>query len=68
LVGKLEGKRLLGRPNHRWENYVRMNLREIGWEGGNWIYPAQDRDKWRAIANTVMNLRIPQKVGNFLTI
>jgi len=56
LVWKLEGKRSHGRPKHRWENNIRMDLREIGWKGVDWIYLAQDRDQWRAVMNTVMNL------------
>jgi hypothetical protein len=57
LVGKPEGKRPLGRPTRRWEDNIRMDLREIGWGGMHWIY--QDRDQWRALVNTVMNLRVP---------
>jgi len=57
LVGKRERKRQLGRPGHRLEDNIRMNLREIGWEGVDWIHLAQDRDKWWALVNTVMNLR-----------
>jgi len=57
LVGKRERKRPLGRPGHRLEDNIRMNLREIGWEGVDWIHLAQDRDKWWALVNTVMNLR-----------
>jgi hypothetical protein len=59
LVGKPEGKRPLGRPRRRWMDNIRMNLRGIGWDGVGWIDPAQDRDQWRALVNTVMNLRIP---------
>jgi hypothetical protein len=59
LVGKAEGKRPLGRPRHRWDDNVRMDLREIGWGGMDWIDLAQDRDQWRALVNTVMNLRVP---------
>jgi hypothetical protein len=58
LVGKPEGKRPLGRPRHRWEDNVRINLREIGWAGMDWIDLAQDRDQWRVLVNTVMNLRV----------
>jgi hypothetical protein len=54
LVGYPEGKRPLGRPRCRWEDD-----REIGWDGMNWIDLAQDRDEWRALVNTVMNLRVP---------
>jgi hypothetical protein len=59
LVGKPEGKRPLGRPRRRWEDNIRMGLREIGWDGMDWIDLAQDRDQWRALVNTVMNLRVP---------
>jgi hypothetical protein len=59
LVGKPEGKRPLGRPRLRWEDNIRMDLREIGWGGMDWIDLAQDRDQWRALVNTVMNLRVP---------
>jgi hypothetical protein len=57
LVGMPEGKRPLGRPKRRWEDNIRMELREIGWGGMDWIDPAQDRDQWRALVHTVMNLR-----------
>jgi hypothetical protein len=59
MVGKPEGKRPPGRPRHRWEDNIRMDLREIGWEGVDWIHMAQDNDQWRAVVNTVMNLRVP---------
>jgi hypothetical protein len=59
LMGNPEGKRPLGRPRRRWEDNIRMDLREIGWGGMNWIDMAQDRDQWRALVNTVMNLRVP---------
>jgi hypothetical protein len=59
LVGKPERKRPLGRPRHRWENIIRMNLREIRWCGMAWVNPAQDRDQWRGLVNTVMNLWVP---------
>jgi len=58
LVGKPEGKRPLGRPRHRWEDNIKMDLREVG-GGGDWMELAQDRDRWRALVNTVMNLRVP---------
>ena len=58
LVGKLEGKRPLGRPRRRWEDNIKMDLREVG-EGGDWMELAQDRDRWRALVNTVMNFRVP---------
>jgi hypothetical protein len=59
LVGKCEGKKPLGRPRRRREGTIRMDLTEIGWEGMDWIHLAQDRDQWRDVVNTVMNLRIP---------
>jgi hypothetical protein len=59
LVGRPEGKRPLGRPRRRWENNIKMDLREIGIDGVNWIQLTQDRVQWRACVNTVMNLRIP---------
>jgi hypothetical protein len=59
LVGKPEGNRLLGRPRRRWEVNIRMDLKEIGWGGMDWIDLAQDGDQWRALVNTVMNLRVP---------
>jgi hypothetical protein len=59
LAGKPEGKRPLGRPRRRWENNIKMDLREIGIDGTSWIRLAQDRVQWRAFVNTVMNLRVP---------
>jgi hypothetical protein len=59
LVRQPEGKRPLGIPRHRWEDNIRMDLREIGWEGVDWIHLAQDTVQWRALVNTVMDLRIP---------
>jgi len=56
LVGKPEGKRSLGRPRRRWEDNIKMDLGEVG---GDWMELAQDRDRWRALVNTVMNLRVP---------
>jgi hypothetical protein len=54
----LMGKPPLGTPRHRWEDGIRMDLREIGWGSVDWIQLAQDRDRWRALMNTVMNLRV----------
>jgi hypothetical protein len=59
LVGRPEGKRPLGRHRRRWEDNIKMDLREIGLDGSNWIRLAQDRVKWLAFVNTVMNLRVP---------
>jgi hypothetical protein len=59
LVGKSEGRRPLGRPRRRWEDNIKMDLREVGWGGMDWINLAQDRDRWRALVNAVMNLRVP---------
>jgi len=58
LVGKPEGKRPLGRPRHRWEENIKLDLQEVGCRGMNWIELAQDRDRWRALVNAVMNLRV----------
>jgi hypothetical protein len=58
LVGKPEGERPFGRPRRRWVD-IKMDLLEIGWGGVDWIGLAQDRDKWRALVNTVMNLWVP---------
>jgi hypothetical protein len=59
LVQKPEGKRPLKRPKHRWEDYIKIYLREIGLEGVDQIHLAQDRDQWRAVVNTVMKLYFP---------
>jgi hypothetical protein len=59
VVGKLEGERPLGRRIHRWVDNIKMDLREIGWGGIDWIDLAHDRNKWRALVNRVMNLRVP---------
>jgi len=59
LVGKLEGKRPLGRPRRRWEDNIKMDLQEVGCGGMDWIELAENRDRWRAIVNAVMNLRVP---------
>ena len=59
LVGEPEGKRPLGRPRRRWEDNIKMDLQEVGSGGMEWIELDQDRDRWRAIVNVVMNLRVP---------
>jgi hypothetical protein len=59
LVGNPEGKRPLERPRCRWVENIKIDLREIGWDGGDWIDLAQDRDQWGALVNVVMNLRVP---------
>jgi hypothetical protein len=59
LVGKPEGKRPPGRPRCRWVDNIKIDLREIGWDDVDWIDLTQDRDQWRALVNTVMNLRVP---------
>jgi hypothetical protein len=58
LVGNAEGKRPFGRPRRRWEDGIRMDLREIGLGGVDWIRLAQDRDEWRAVVSAMMNLRV----------
>jgi hypothetical protein len=59
VIRKLEGKKPLRIPRHRWKNNIRMDFREIGWEGVDWMHLAQDRDQWRAVVNTIMNFRVP---------
>ena len=59
LVGRPEGKRPLLRPRRRWEDNIKMDVQEVGCEGVEWIDLARDRDRWRALVNAVMNLRVP---------
>ena len=59
LVGKLEGKRTLGRPRRRWEDNINMDHQEVGAGRGDWMEMAQDRDRWRALVGTVRNFRVP---------
>jgi len=63
LVGKPEGKRPLGRPICRWEDDIKMDLQEVGGGCGDWMELVQDRDRWRALVSTVMNLRVPKIWG-----
>ena len=59
LMGEPEGKRSLGRPRRRWDDNIRMDLQEVGCRGMDWIELAKDRDRWRAVVNAVMSLRLP---------
>jgi len=59
LVGKPKGKKPLGRPRHRWEDNIKMDLQEVGCGGMDWIELAEDRDRWRALVTAVINLRVP---------
>jgi hypothetical protein len=63
LVGKLEGKRPLGRARRRWVDNIRIDLGEVGWGDVDWIGLAQDMNRWRALVNSVLNLRVPCNAG-----
>jgi hypothetical protein len=67
LVGKPEEKRPLGRPRRILEDNIKMDLQELGCAGIEWTELAQDRERWRVLANAIMNLWVPQNAGNFLT-
>ena len=67
FVGTASGKRPLGRPKYRWEDNIKINLQEVGWGGMDWFDLGQDRDRWWALVNAVMNLRVPENAGNSLT-
>jgi hypothetical protein len=67
LHGRPEGKRPPGRPRHRWEDNIKMDLREIGINWANWIQLAQNRVQWQACVNTVLNLQVPLENRKFLT-
>ena len=63
LEGKPEGKRPLGRPRRRWEDNIKMDLKEVGGGCGDWMESVQDRDRWRALVSAVLNLRVPKMRG-----
>jgi len=63
LVGKPEGKSALGRPGRRWEDNIKMDIQEMVGGCGDWMELAQDRERWRALVSTVMNLRVPKMRG-----
>jgi hypothetical protein len=65
MLGRPEGKRSLGRPKSRRVDNIKIDLRDIEWDGMDWIYLAQDRDQWKSLVNTVMNLRFHEKLGSF---
>ena len=66
-MGKLEGNRPLGRSRRRWEDNIKMDLQEVGYEIMDWIELTQNRDRWLALVKAVMNLRVPKNAENFLT-
>ena len=66
LVGRPEGNRPLGRPRRRWGDNIKIGLQEVGGGCGDWMELAQDRDRWRALVSTVMNLRVEKNEGEFL--
>jgi hypothetical protein len=65
LVAKPEGKRPLGRPRHKWMDNIKMNLLELGWSDVDWIGLAQDRNRWRALVNSVLKLGLHKMLGNY---
>jgi hypothetical protein len=67
FVGTPEGKRPLGRPRHGWMDNIKIDIRELGLDGVDWIDLAEDRDQWWALVNTIMNLWVPQNAGKFLS-
>jgi hypothetical protein len=67
LVGNPEGKTPLGRPRHRWEDNIKLDLQEVGCGGMDWIEVAKVKDRWQALVNAVVNCRVPLNEGSFLT-
>ena len=67
-MGKSERRRPLGRPRHRWEDNIKVDIQEVGCGVMDWIELTQDRDRWPALVNAVMNLRVPLNSENFLTV
>jgi hypothetical protein len=67
FAGKPKVKRTIGRPGRRWEVNIKLDLREIVWGVMGWVHAAQDRGHWRALVNTVINLRVPYNVRKFLS-
>jgi hypothetical protein len=67
LVGKPKGSRPLLRPRHRWVNNIKMDLREIGWDGVDWIDVTQNRNEWWVLVNTVVKIQVPHNARNFLS-
>jgi len=67
LAQKPERKRPPLRPRHKWEDDIKIHLKQMQWEGMDWFGMAEDRDKWQAVSNVVMNIQIPYTAGDFLT-
>jgi hypothetical protein len=67
VIRKSEGKRPHGKPRHRWEDKIRIDLREIGWEDVDWMHLTWERDPWWTLVNSVMNIQVPQKARDFMT-
>ena len=66
-MGKPDKNISLGRPRYRWDNNIKMSLQEVGWESRNVLLWLRIRDRWQALVNVAMNLRVPHTAGNFLT-
>jgi hypothetical protein len=67
LEGEPEGKRPLGKPRRKWVDNIKKDLQDVGYGSMDWMDVAQDRDRWRALVNAVMNFRVPSNAGNVLT-